>query len=299
MALRWRPAASALGLLLITAVADPRAGTAATFEDGQRAYDMERFEEARRVWAPLAAGGDARAQFAMGLLHDLGHGAARDPGAAYGWYRRAAEAGLPQAQFNVAVMRDAGRGVPRDTSQAATWYAKAAVRGQPRAKYNLAQLYASGEGVPRNVAQARTWYGAAAREGLAAAADKLARLAESDVPGVSRPAAEGARSPTPPVPVAPGPDAVLEARGDPVEVELVWEAPTQHDLVRFFVQLCTFDDQGSREVSAHYVDESATLVRLAAVPARYSWRVFAVAEGAPDYKASPWSDFAVASGEPD
>ena len=113
--------------LLFAALA-AAAGTAAaaSFHDGQRAYDAGQFEEAHRAWAPLAEAGDPEAQAGLGLLYDLGSGAPKDPAMAYAWYRRAAEAGLARAQFNVAVMLDSGIVVARDPAQAATWYAKAA-----------------------------------------------------------------------------------------------------------------------------------------------------------------------------
>ena len=57
------------------------------------AYTAGRFEEARRLWTPRAEAGDARAQFGLGLLHDIGQGVRQDPAAAYRWYLRAADAG--------------------------------------------------------------------------------------------------------------------------------------------------------------------------------------------------------------
>src|SRR5262245_26884838 len=91
--------------------------SAGSFAAGQRAYDAGSFEDAHRIWGPLAASGEAQAAFGLGLLYDLGQGVAQDTAQAYAWYRRAADAGLPAAAFNVAVMHDGGRGVPRDLAQ--------------------------------------------------------------------------------------------------------------------------------------------------------------------------------------
>jgi TPR repeat protein len=164
------------GLLLATLAADPSPSAAETVDDGQRAYDQGRFEQARRIWAPLAEAGAAEAQVSLGLLFDLGQGVPQDPATAYMWYQRAAEAGLARAQFNVAVMLDSGVIGPRNAAEAAAWYAKAAAQGHRRAQYNLAQLYFSGDGVPRNIPQAKVWYRVAAAGGLTAAADKLAEI---------------------------------------------------------------------------------------------------------------------------
>ena len=90
--------------------------------------------------------------------------------------------------------------------------------------------------------------------------------------------------------------AVVErARGSPVEVELVWAAPSQPMPVRFFVQVVAVESGGWREVHADYVDESATLVRLEPVPARYAWRVHAVATEGQRYAVGGWSQFTVES----
>jgi murein DD-endopeptidase MepM/ murein hydrolase activator NlpD len=167
------------GLLFAALAADASSLATGMTGDAQNAYDNGRFEEARRIWVPLAEAGDAEAQFRLGLLFDLGQGVPRDLATAYVWYRRAAEAGLAQAQFNVAVMQDSGLVGPRNAVEAARWYRKAAVQGHHRAQYNLAQLYTSGDGVLSNIARAKAWYRVAAHGGLTAAADKLAEIERS------------------------------------------------------------------------------------------------------------------------
>ena len=219
-------------LVLAALAADAGPAAADTVRDGERAYVHRHFEEARRIWTPLAEAGDAEAQVSLGLLFDLGQGVPEDPATAYKWYRRAAETGLAKAQFNVAVMEDSGVVGPRDAVAAARWYAKAAAQGHLRAQYNLAQLYASGDGVPRDIAEAKAWYRVAARGGLTAAADKLAEI-ERNAP--SGPALAGAVPAVPPVltveDVKPGdqPDAEQQAQVNqqvpPTELNEVPEAP--------------------------------------------------------------------------
>jgi murein DD-endopeptidase MepM/ murein hydrolase activator NlpD len=173
------------GLLFAVLAADASSLAAAMTGDAQSAYDSGQFEEARRIWVPLAEAGDAEAQFRLGLLFDLGQGVPKDLATAYMWYRRAAEAGLAQAQFNVAVMQDSGLVGLRNAVEAARWYRKAAAQGHHRAQYNLAQLYASGDGVLSNIAQAKAWYRVAAHGGLTAAANKLAEIERSARSGPS------------------------------------------------------------------------------------------------------------------
>jgi hypothetical protein len=199
------------GLLLAALAADASPAAADTVGDGQRAYVHGRFEEAHRIWAPLAEAGDAEAQVSLGLLFDLGQGVREDPATAYMWYRRAAEAGLAQAQFNVAVMQDSGVVGPRNVVEAARWYAKAAAQGHHRAQYNLGQLYSSGDGVPRSIAQAKAWYRVAAHGGLIAAADKLAEIERDARSGTSP---SEAAPVVPPVLAVNAPTDVAEDAGE-------------------------------------------------------------------------------------
>ena len=201
-------------LVLAALAADAGPAAADTVRDGERAYVHRHFEEARRIWTPLAEAGDAEAQVSLGLLFDLGQGVPEDPATAYKWYRRAAEAGLAKAQFNVAVMEDSGVVGPRDAVAAARWYAKAAAQGHLRAQYNLAQLYSSGDGVPRDIAEAKAWYRVAARGGLTAAADKLAEIERDAPPG---PALAEAVPAVPPVLTVDVPTDIAEDAKPPGE----------------------------------------------------------------------------------
>ena len=57
------------------------------------AYTEGDYETAMRQFSALADGGDAKAQFALGLMHENGEGVEADAAAAAGWYRRSAEQG--------------------------------------------------------------------------------------------------------------------------------------------------------------------------------------------------------------
>jgi TPR repeat protein len=286
--------ALAAGVLLAGLAAAAGASKAATFEDGQRAYDAGRFEEARSTWAPLAEAGDPEAQAGLGLLYDLGQGVPRDAAKAYSWYKRAADAGLARALFNVAVMHDSGTGVPRDTAQAATWYARAAARGHGRAQYNLALLYAAGDGVPQNIAQAVVWYRAAADGGLAAAAAKLSEL-ETRSAGSSPASGQPAGRLLPVTPVEPVAEGAAAAEGRRLTAELVWIAPPQPRPVRFFVELLAVEPEGWRELYAGYSPQSAVLVPLDPAVTRYAWRAYTVAEDDDHYVVGDWIRFTVGS----
>ncbi len=273
--------------LLATEPAMPARATAPT--DGQSAYDAGNYAAARRIWTALAAQGDAKAEFRLGLLYDLGQGVRQDATKAYAWYRRAAEAGLADAQLDVAVMLDSGVGVSPDPAAAALWYARAAAQGQHRAQFDLAQLYADGEGVPHNPAEAAAWYRAAAAGGLPAAAGKLADLRRA-----APVAADGVGTVLlPPVPVAPaGPMAARAA--EEVPIALVWTAPAEAAPVSFYTEIVPLGAGPLHEAASGYTDVSARPVSLP--PGRYAWRVFAVGKSDPHYAASAWVRFAIGDG---
>jgi len=282
-----RSTAAGLLVAVLAALASP---LCADDSEPGRALDAGRFEEARHLWLPLAAAGDAEAALNLGLLYDLGHGVPHDPSTAYRWYRQAAEAGLAQAAFNVAVMLDSGVDVHRDGAEAALWYARAAAGGHNRAQYALAQLYEAGDGVPRNPATAQAWYRAAARGGLGAASARLSELLRAGRGTATPPPRD--LPPVRAVPVAPV-DVVLTAGRNPSKVALVWNTPEQPAPVEYYVELRALDAFGSHEISASYVEASATLVVLPGTPQRYVWRVYAVARSGTHYASSAWNSFSI------
>ena len=114
---------------LLAAAADPAAATD-LLSDGAAAYEAGDYGEAATIWRPLAADGDAMAQFNLGLLHETGRGAVEDPAEAAAWYERAARQGVTLAQYNLARLHQAGRGVPQDVVEALYWLEVAAHHGE-------------------------------------------------------------------------------------------------------------------------------------------------------------------------
>ena len=98
--------------------------------DGAAAYEAGDYGEAAKAWRSLAEGGDAMAQFNLGLLHETGRGVVEDPAQAAAWYERAALQGVTQAQFNLALLHQTGRGVAKDGTEALYWLEVAARHGE-------------------------------------------------------------------------------------------------------------------------------------------------------------------------
>jgi TPR repeat protein len=149
---------------------------AARGEDAARRGD---FAAALEAWRPLAEGGDADAQFRLGVLHDRGLGTREDPFAAVDWYRRAAEQGSHAAQVNLGLMLVEGRGVDVDEAAAAAWFDKAATANVPEGLANLGHLYRVGRGVERDPVRAYALLRRAALFGNATAALGVAQMIAS------------------------------------------------------------------------------------------------------------------------
>lgn len=114
--------------LFAAALAAPAA--ADLLADGAAAYEAGDYDGAAKAWRPLAEGGDAMAQFNLGLLHETGRGVAENAAEAAAWYERAALQGLTQAQFNLALLHQTGRGVEKDGEEALYWLEVAARHGE-------------------------------------------------------------------------------------------------------------------------------------------------------------------------
>ena len=116
----------------------------ADYQTGVEAYSKGDFRTALNEWLPLAEGGDATAENAVGALYDHGLGVDEDDAAAVHWYQLAADQNLPLAMRNLANMYAGGHGVPFDQAMAQSWYEKAASLGDPVAIKRAAALSPSG-----------------------------------------------------------------------------------------------------------------------------------------------------------
>jgi TPR repeat protein len=168
--------------------------SAGTVDDAVAAYNRGDYADAMRLIRPLAEQGDAKAQYNLGLMYDIGKGVPQDDAEAVKWYSKAAEQGNAWAQDNLGVMYAKGNGVPQDDVEAVKWYRKAAEQGHARAQYNLGIMYAKGEGVPQDDVLAHLWFNLAAAQYNAIAKifrDAIAkRMTSEQIAGAQRLARE-------------------------------------------------------------------------------------------------------------
>ena len=182
-----------LPFVLITALMLSQEGFAATpLEQGIAAYRRDEPAKAIQILQPLAARGDAQAQYYLGLSYEYSPEAAN-------WFRKAADQGHAKAQYFLYSFYRDGIGVAQDPVQAGHWLQKAAAGGDDSAQYSLgvetgdpkwyrlaaaqghdkAQLelgwlYRDGKGVERDFVRAYTWFLLSAEAGNSTAKEECA-----------------------------------------------------------------------------------------------------------------------------
>ena len=145
----------------------------ADYQVGLDAYERSDYATALREWKPLAEAGDAKAQFALGLMYGKGQGVPQDYAKATKWYRKAGDQGNAHALGNIGYLYHKGWGVKKDFAEAAKWYRKAAELGNDVAQNNLGVYYRKGLGVAKDHTEAAKWYSKAARQGRVGAQNNL------------------------------------------------------------------------------------------------------------------------------
>ena len=156
---------------------------ASDLKKGWDEYRSGNYITAKEILMPLAKEGNARAQYAIGFMHQKGRGLPLDKDEADKWFRKAipglrkkAEDGSRSAQHILSVMYRRGYGVEKDEEAAAEWNKRAARQGHKIAQYNMGWAYANGRGVPWDEKKAIKWYTRAARKGHSSAALNLGFL---------------------------------------------------------------------------------------------------------------------------
>jgi hypothetical protein len=124
------------------------------------------------IWKPLAASGDADAQFNLGQAYRLGRGVPLDLGSAQMWFQRAANSGHVDAQTTLGLLLFQNG----DRANGLKWLQRAAEQGEPRALLVYGTALYNGDGVTQDKLLGYAFISRAAAQGLAPAKDTLAQL---------------------------------------------------------------------------------------------------------------------------
>ncbi len=152
--MRRNPAIAWLAALALVVSLAAHAG----FDQATAAFDRGDYATALRELKPLAEKGDARSQYAMGVMAENGFGMPKNLAEAASWYRKAAEQGNADAEYNLGAMYEHGIGMPVNHVEAARWYRPAAEAGDIDALSNLGVLYETGRGVRQDKVLALALY---------------------------------------------------------------------------------------------------------------------------------------------
>jgi len=137
----------------------------AELEDGFQAFTAGDYEQALRLWLPLAEKDDGKAQYNLGILYQQGLGVEKNPKTAFIWYKRASANGNSDAMYNLAIMYNKGRVVYRSPKDAVKWWRKAAELGNADAQFNLGVEYFYGRKIGKDVPKAIMWWKKSAQQG--------------------------------------------------------------------------------------------------------------------------------------
>jgi TPR repeat protein len=135
---------------------------AETNEDALAAYKAGNYQQALKIWRPLAEQGDAVAQLRLSVMYAEGQGVPKDDAQSLKWGKLAAENGNVTAELIMGARYNEGRGVPKDASEALNWFEKAANKGAAFGQFNLGLMYAGGSGIPQDKVQSFKWFTMAA-----------------------------------------------------------------------------------------------------------------------------------------
>lgn len=122
-------------LLLLAACSSP-------MQSAWQSYALGDVDSARQTWVAFAEGGDAEAQFMLGLSYDE----EGNPAEAARWYECSANQGHAAAENNLGLLYYEGRGVEQSIATAKTWFERSAEHGFARAHHNLGVLMLFEEG---------------------------------------------------------------------------------------------------------------------------------------------------------
>lgn len=148
------------------------------FGTGLAAYNNGNYQQALRIWRPMAEAGHILAQYNLGVAYARGLGIERNILVATYWWERSAVQGNRDASYNLGLVYARGDNkITQNMTLAAHWWQQAAIHGDATAQFNLGMMYARGEGVKQNIETAINWWQLSADQGFEGAKKVLDQIA--------------------------------------------------------------------------------------------------------------------------
>ena len=123
-------------LFLIITLGTTQGANAGPYQDALAAYGRGDYATALSLLRPLAAQGNATAQFVLGMMYNYGQGVVQDYKEAMKWSRLAAAQGDVDAQYMLGEMYDLGQGVVQNNVRAHMWFMLSVANGATYASKN-------------------------------------------------------------------------------------------------------------------------------------------------------------------
>lgn len=132
------------------------------FGRGIEYYENGDYEQAYKIFIPLAESGHRGAQNNLGVLYSKGKYVDKDLEKAFYWFHKSAENGNANAMQNVAGMYLRGDGVVKSCSNAVDYYINGHNSENIKSTYTLGSLYSRGECVSKNIVKSAEYFSEAA-----------------------------------------------------------------------------------------------------------------------------------------
>ena len=160
----------AAGFLSIALVVAATVPASADWDEVQRAFEDGDAAALVAALEPLAAAGDADAQYNLGILHDTGQGVPQDYREAARWYGMAGDQNHASALYNLGLLHFEGKGVARDEVKAIELYRRAARHGDADALSSIGYMFLHGIGVEEDQLEGMAFFLLAAERGSSSGA---------------------------------------------------------------------------------------------------------------------------------
>jgi len=119
-------------------------------------FEAGEYQQAYRLWIPLARENNLKAINYLGIHHYLGLGVEKDFQLARKYFQEAAEQGYPDAQLNLGLLYQAGNGVKVDSLKAFMWFFAAYEQGNNNALKHLKRIAENHKLMPNQMTYATT-----------------------------------------------------------------------------------------------------------------------------------------------
>jgi hypothetical protein len=139
-------------------------------DEGLKQYRAKNYGAAFASFQKAAQIGNPSGQLHLGVMYEFGQGVAVNYAEAFRLYTKSANAGNSGAQKTLGLLYEEGKGTSENWAEALKWYQKSADQHNADGEFALGRMYEFGMAVPQNRATAIAWFQKAGAQGNSQAA---------------------------------------------------------------------------------------------------------------------------------